>query len=730
MPGKPYFNGPREFVVRVSVANVDVTATVDLHKFKSEEATPEFAFYLMRGNSPVWRGAYSSSNTARFAIDAEGTYTVKAFVRVGQDKQSRRSEPFTVQAETIEASNLADREITESLPFAQLDYPHQDFALVSFGDQSTKSELLRQRVDELGMHVQRWGTIAEPIYAVSHNANKSSDVMFSGMTRTQERFVFGQQDLRETEPQDFLDNVGDFTVAVRYPWGAEISTDYFGVGQVYYYSSKRVTCVSNRYHLLLLLLTGVGEPLTIDRTKARATLQAVNQPFTQNFSTGMEVAGCKTTRPGNMLRMRGSNLEFAETGIARVFSEATDQELHPDYYWQKIRSAGEEIVDNLKVALDHPTFESVRVDLTGGLDARLLFTALARLQEYKEKVHIHTADVAGSPHDLDISLALTRETGFDYDTLPRESQPIASTTSLLENISYNLGTYFGIRSESRRSHLPNTLRVNGFYGEACARPYFARLIFGRDTERLSPGDFGPRYIESISDEDLPLERHDEITSLFRSEIDALPGQTSADKMDVFYLAYRNGLHCSDRWLNHTLAPGWGPLQSKELFELKWKTFNTFKNIKVQVDVTEHLDADLAQLPIGRIKDNGDRHALDPNYPSSDADLESWLAVSHHDYDRYRQAEKIRGTLLHRVPNSDSQAIEVENKYFTKVHNANLVQAITSLNEDFKVLSNRETAALGRYLEAHVTNTSRPQHRGVVIANKILSIYHQCVLIGA
>src|SRR5699024_7527695 len=150
----------------------------------------------------------------------------------------------------------------------------------------------------------------------------------------------------------------------------------------------------------------------------------------------------------------------------------------------KIRSAGEEIVENLRVSLEHPTFESVRVDLTGGLDARLLFTALAQLQDYKEKIHIHTADVAGSPHDLVISRALTRETGFNYDTLPRETRPIASTTSLLENISYNLGSYYGIRPESRRSRLRNTLRINGFYGEACARPYFARLVFGRDSEQL------------------------------------------------------------------------------------------------------------------------------------------------------------------------------------------------------------------------------------------------------
>lgn len=731
MRSKTEFTRPLDFTVHTSVTNAEIVATVDLQNSQTGETTPEFAFYLMHGNEPVWRGAYSSSSSAKFLIESEGTYVIKAFVRTMNDKQSRRSEAFTISLEAINRSTLAeDREITEPLPFVPLDYPHQDFALISFGEHADTIELLRERLAELGMSARKWGKSAEPIYAISSTRNNERDLLFSGMTRARDRFVFGQRDLHETEPVDYQDNVGDFTVAMGHQWGAEISTDYFGVGQIYYYSSPGVTCVSNRYHLLLLLLTGVGEPLTIDHTKARAALQAVNQPFTQNFSSGMEVSGCKTTKPGHMIRMHGLKLEFVETAISRVFSESTDQELSSEYYRQKIQSAGEEIVDNLKIALEHPTFDSVRVDLTGGLDARLLFTALASLQNYSEKVHIHTADVAGSPHDLDISLALTRDTGFNYDTLPRGSKRVSSTTSLLENISYNLGSYYGIRSETRRSHLSNTLRINGFYGEVSARPYFARLIFGRGSEHLSPSDFSYRYIGSFAEDELPLDRTDELKSLFRNEIDSLPGRTSADKMDVFYLAYRNGLHCSDRWLNHTLAPGWGPLQSKELFELKWKTFNVFKNIKVQVDVTEHLNSELAQIPIGRSKDNVDRHAVDPKYPSAHADIDSWLALSEHDYDRYRKAEETRGSRVHRTPQADAQVIEVENKRFDTVRDGSLARAITRLHEDFDVLSEGEAETLRSYLDTHVTGISRPPHRGIVVANKILSIYHQCLLIGA
>lgn len=731
MSGKSEFIRSIEFAVSVSIANARVAAIVDLlHEDQFGEATLEFAFYLMRDNIPVWRGSYTSSNRASFLVESAGTYNVKAFVRVGDSKQSRRSKSFIISPRAVEADNFASSQVPKILPFAPLDYPHQDFGLVSASDKTEPLDLLHESLDELGMWAQQWGPDVAPIYAVTTKNNDPKDVVFSGMTRTKDKFIFGQKDLAEVDPCDYLDNVGDFTVAVRHPWGAEISTDYFGVGQLYYYSSSRVTCVSNRYHLLLQLLTAVGEHLTIDRVKARAMLQAVNQPFTQNFSTGMEVAGCKTVRPGNMLRLRGQSLELVETALAQVLAEPTDQEPSSEYYWDEIRSAGDEIVDNLKVALDHTAFSHVRVDLTGGLDARLLFTALSRLQSYEHKVHIHTADVAGSPHDLNISLALTKQAGFNYDTIPRETMPVSSIASVLENISYNLGSYYGIRPESRRSRLPDTLRINGFYGEVSARPYFARLIFGRETEHLAPGDFGHKYVESIGSDELPLGRRDEITSLFRDELDSLPGVTAADKMDVFYLAYRNGLHCSDRWLNHTLAPGWGPLQSKELFELKWRTFNTLKSIKVQVDVTEHLNSELARLPIGRTKDNADRNALDSKYPSSQVKIDSLLHVSDHDYVRYRKAAKTRGSEIRRIPPSDAQIIEIENENFDHVQNETLIRAIKSLEEEYNVLSKSEAETLKRYVTAHVAGVTRPQHRGVVITNKILSLYYQCALVDS
>lgn len=729
MPRSPEISGPRDFKVNVLVRDVEVTAVVDLENSAFNGAPAEIAFYLISDNKPVWRGSYSASTHALFVIETPGTYTVKAFVRTGDHKLSRHSEPFTITHETLQASTISGDRITENLRFAPLDYPHQDFALVSFRKQPNGIGLIQSQLDELGMNAQRWGNAHEPIYAIAPKKVQNSEVLFSGMTRTSTRFVFGDQDIEGTDPADYLDNVGDFTVATRQPWGATISTDYFGVGKIYYYCSTRVTCVSNRYHLLLLLLNSIGEPLCLDRVKARATLQAVNQPFTQNFSTGMEVAGCEIVRPGHMVHMSGVDLEFVETGISRVLSEPTDQELSPDYYWRQIKAAGEEIVSNLRVSLEHPAFDNIRVDVTGGLDARLLFTALARHQDFRDKIHIHTADVAGSPHDLEISLALTREAGFNYDTLPRETNPVSLSTSLLENISYNLGSYYGIRAESRRSRLPNTLRINGFYGEACARPYFARLIFGKDSEHLSPGDFSQRYIGSIADTELPLPRQDELTSLFRNEIEALPGHTAADRMDAFYIAYRNGLHCSDRWLNHTLAPGWGPLQSKELFELKWKSLNTLKNIKVQVDLTEYLNAELAQLPIGRTKDNADRHALDPKYPSALADVEALLNVSEEDHARYQQASKIRGSKVLRIPTCEAQPIEIENKTFDKVSSEGIKVAINSLTEDFDVLSDNESETLKRYVETHFVGVSRPSHRGIVIANKILSLYHQCKLVA-
>lgn len=722
------------FEVHTQVENARVRATV-LFSASVPEGI-QVAFYLMRDRAPVWRGGYGTDLQANFEVDEAGTYAVKAFVTRHAEKRTHTSRPFAISNTAVLETVGDEQGSPPKLCFTPLNYPHQDIALLSYpaADRRRIDPAIQSFVSMADLEHRQWSSSNGLVDVVAPRAARTKDgnSVMSGLARTPDRLVVGAKDLENTEPQAIHESVGDFTLASSHDWGAEVRTDYFGVGRIYVYESPTLTCISNRYHLLLELLVAAGADLAINRVKARANLQAVNQPFTQNFSTDMEVAGCQAIRAGTILELRGMSVTSRPSDIAGILGEPTNKDVPRTEYRKRVNRAAEEIVDNLRVAIAHPSYRSVRVDVTGGMDARLVFAALSYLNPPRNRVSIHTADVPGSPFDLSISLALTSRTGFEYDTLPRETERLSSATSLLENLSYNLGIYFGVRPEVARTVLPDTLRINGFYGEISARPYFARQVFGRHLEQLDIGDFSQTFVHGIAKSQRPLPHDQELSSLFRDEMEQLPGSDPAARIDAFYLYYRNGLHCSDRWLNHVMAPGWGPLQSKELFALKWTTFTKSKNIRLQMDVTAALDMELARLPIGRTEDNRDRARIDPRYHVPQDGIAEALDITEGDFRRYEEAKRKRATSTSRKGAAQAQGITVRNSRFADTHKLWVLYAITALHEVHAILSEREAEHLTTYVKdefAFALPSARLSPQGTVIANKVLSLYYQCAIIA-
>lgn len=690
----------------------------------------EFAFYLYRDEGVEWRGAYSQHSEASFALTSTGSYKVKGFARSPMAKWTAMTE--VIQFDGTPYGSSA-KPIPLDLDFAPLDYPHRDFVLFSGGALSEErlsvaSERLRLTVP--GLRSSVWKTEAGDVELrwTSSEPENHPNFVFSGMARTSTEFIFGEKDLDDRRVPEISESVGDFSLAVRHDWGVEIATDYFGIGQVYYYSKGGVHCISNRYHLLLLTLSSLDEPIVLDRVKARASLQAANQPFTQNFTRRMDVADCYSVPVGKKLQVTGEGLRLIDSEIAAILNLPTDELIDEVEYWDGIAIAADEIVSNLKVVLDHPSFDNVRVDLTGGLDARLLFAALSHLGSHADRIGIHTADVPGSPHDLGISLALTRETEFGYDTCAKEMFDVSATSSMAENQSYNLGTYFGIRPERVRSRLDRVLRINGFYGEITARPYFARLIYGRASENLESGEFSAAYIRSIPETHRPLEGPYELTSLFREEFEMLPGDRATAKLDAFYLFYRNSLHCSDRWLNHVLAPAWGPLQSKALFALKWRSFSRHKDIRLQVDITEYLNKGLSLIPIGRATDNADRAEIDARYQVPDGDIDKTLELTESDFERYQKAADVRQERARRAFGADRHVVLAENEIFPTRLQARLSEALHALSVRDCVLTRAEADKIRDLLQLTGDDAVMPtSHQNLVLCNKLLSLHHQWLL---
>jgi len=707
------------FDVRIHADSETVTGTMVFRDAKPSDA--EIAFYLSRNGKFVERRPYSRDTSAVFLLQDAGTYTVKGFLKTGDAKAAKSSPAHTHVPRQIQESQSPP-----DLRFAPLAFPHQDLVVVS----SSSSETPRVQAElealagSVGCTLSTFATTAGATHVIHAEAGMGPS-FFSGMASTTSRLVFGPGEAAVTGAEELRHSVGDFCLVEIDNESAAVSTDYFGVCKMYFFSDRTIACASTRSHLLLLTLRALGAELEVDATSVRAMLQANTQVFTQSFSSSIGVAGCRALAPGQSLLLTAGRIDVGRSPIADILDQPTDQHLSAEEYEHLLAQGCSEIEHNLRVALEHPGFSRVRVDVTGGLDSRTLVTALSRMPEHADHVELHTADFATSPHDLPISLRLSRSMPFRYDTGERATYDIDADTALLENISYHLGTYFGIRTDGSRTRLPGTLCINGFFGEASMRPYFARLLFGRHEEHLDPADFAHSHVESINYSRRPISRDYDLQSAFRSEFENLPGTTSTARFDALYLFHRNGLHCSDRWMSHVRAPSWGPLQSPSLFALKWRTLDSLRGIKVQIDATERLNPDLALVPVGREKDNADRSRYDQKYPPSISGSHQ-PSASDDDRRRFSMAGRERLKVARRLEGPRSDSLKKKNSKRMERLEAWLLSAAEELRLVHAVLSADEASELRDHIRSEFSSDKGGlQPSASVTSNKVLSALYIC-----
>lgn len=713
-----------DYSIDIALDNEHVTASATPRTPFPQDA--EFAFYLMHGKAILQRTRYSPRPFVEFELVEPGSYSVKAFVRSSHAKQSRQSGRVTLR----KAHDVPEEAPPPSLPYAKLSAPHQDIAAVLAGEehQTTFGAQLENVATETGLQLSKAPSPGSFVLHGEPLSGSITTVAFSGTGRTTGQLVFGQPDLASISPESVHESIGEFTLFAFNGDAVEVRTDYFGVGKVYYFSGNGVVALANRMHLLLEVLVGIGIYISPDRAKIRAGLQAVNQMFTQNFAAAMDVEGCRCLPAGNLLRATSAGIELLPSEIMETFSQSTAQLPGSERYRALVEQGADEIVDNLRLALEHPEFERVRIDFTGGLDARMLAAAISRIPGHTDRVEINTTHTEASPLDLPISLRLTRELGLDYDSAARKVSEMDSRSSLLELLSVNLGGYFGLNAETSRTKLPRTLRINGFFGEICARPYFARLVFGMGYAKSDPGDFAAAYLRTIPQRARPLSSQSDLESQFRTEFEELPGRSSVAKFEAYYLFHRNGLHCSDRWASRTTAPSWGPLQSKSLFALKWTTLDTYKDIRVQMDATEYLNEKLALLPVGREKDNLERAKISAKYPLKSRGLVTELEVTDGDHARYAEALRQRREKTVRTPAANSlDSRENNSSRFERMLSWTLL-GIRELSDTHRIFSSSEAEELQAFVEQEYGAESRQMsHAGTITTNKILSALYQCRL---
>lgn len=602
------------FSLETKIIDSTIYCTIETAK----QPDDQFYFYLMKDGAIVHRSDWTSETNFSKSLEEPGSYYVQAHLKRDDTNILKRSGSIFFKTPSCSSelrarwSEETSLEINEPNLY-RLTEPFSSF-LIHYTDSKQSPPILSTEVDTNLKKTQNLelanGSLK--LYQFSKPLDSRSIMLFSGTAICKSRFIFGEADVTDDlAAEDFNSSVGNFTMISQRGERVSIHTDYFGFSKIYYYNQEGNTFLSNSYHLLLKALKAAKVKLKIDYDIALSKLNFVGlQPFYQNFSRRMDVKDVICLPIDKYIYFDNEGMHVTDKPIACTLHDGRD--ISNEEYLALLESARKEIISNLDLVAKNPKFEKIIVDVSGGMDSRLVFSAVTNLPEHRERIVINSQDTRGAPDELNVALAINSKYGYKYDdTIETVYMPPPKT--LYENISsYYLGTYYSFNYSNLKTERPGTIRITGFGGEIVARPYFARLHFNSELDTDHVNIFADRYFERFGYLSLfgaNSEIHASNKKVFSDELKLLPGFNALEKFDLHYLYYRNGLHCSDSLRADISGPEFAILQSKSAFELKKRCFSKHKSVKLQLDLMNTLNPFLAQYPYESDMDNEAKHIL-------------------------------------------------------------------------------------------------------------------------
>lgn len=583
-----------------------------------------FYVYLLKNGAVHTRGESWVQNTEfHWEVSESGLYSVQGHLKRDGINTVSFSSPvlFLSEEDESEFNNYIKAPlVTTASPIEedvfQSSYPYLDFLLVSWSGAREILEPARHFASQFQLECRpsAEGQKNSCVIASSGHLKGSGHrpYIFSGSCFLEGKLVFGDRDLTDIDTIIHEEPLGNYTYisSNRAETAFSCGADYFGIGKLYYLQGDGIAVVSNNYHLLLLLARALGEPLEVNLEKAAATLVfATIQPFHQNFTRQMDIRSVCMLPADKKIHVSDGVICLEDTTLALSLSQP--QPFDAATYERLLRQAKDEILDNVRAVLEHPAFDHVISDLSGGMDSRLVFCALSHFPEYAQKVRINSQYSAADPDDLIVAQEIASLYDYAFDDLPRNQFYMPGKTMASAYWSYNLGAYYSYMPSPRGARIPGAARINGFYGEICARPYYSRRMHGTELDVSTVDEFCDRYFawhrkSAISSSDSGI---DSLRQLFSEELKAIPGRTPLEKFDNHYMFFRNGLHCSDRLRSYASCPEFGPIQSKSLSAAKAMGYQVFRGAKVQFDIINLLNPAIASLRYESPFDNDDRNAV-------------------------------------------------------------------------------------------------------------------------
>ena len=599
--------------VRAEVTDGRLTAVVD---HPGRKAADRCCFYLFRDGALVERTPWGEAMELERTVEESGVYMVQAYLKRGDFLVSRKSAPVSchTQAEReafdrfLNEANEVD--VSAPLPFYAAKPPFCDVCLVTRTD-GWQGEL--KVLPQVALLQGKAGQTS--IYSNGRPAALSdgSSLLLSGSVVIDGKLRVGMEELpRELTGAALADQTGQYTCAVWRGEELRLSTDFFCFKHWYYYQDESGFVASNSYHLMLLALRELGLPLSLDTQKACVTLAGNVQTLTQNFTRHMDVAGVFQLAPEQRLVLRDGTWSVECSQLGEIFSHTAPY--HEEDYQALLDQAAGELVDNCRRILSDAHYEDISVDLSGGLDSRIVYSAMTNLPESAGRIKISTRDTPGS-QDLPIALSINQLYSYPYDDFPTERYSLPPKAMDEMHRSFYLGVFYSyapissVRPENKR------VSVTGGLGDAIARPHMGlhRRYLTSPMAHLSTAETFTEEFRRELGPNLVLggqEAARAFVSYLSRELEDMGQWDYFKGLNHIYLAYRNSYHF------YGLAPILGhhvafPIQSKALLRLSDMVFSVHRSIRMTLDLIYRLNPVAASFPYDSQEDREELERLRP-----------------------------------------------------------------------------------------------------------------------
>lgn len=552
--------------------------------------------------------------TITFDVVETGLYWAEVWVNIADAEKKETNGVFVFSDEMrMNYSNWRTKNEETVLPELGLYksvYPFCDIAVIKTENASEElKEKIHNFAENNGFLVNYFKNVCLLSTQQLHQDKLGNLYVFSGVTRNKNALLVGSKDIQKFHSDiiSLSENTGEFCLFYKKFRKFEMSSDFFGINRIFYHKSDNLFVAANSYHLTLLILKAIGVKMHFDEEKIKASFYDTSTFLESNFHWQMDIAQVKELPVDKRIIFFDGEKEIIFENTALYEELKNPASFDEKQYEDLLFKAKEEIIDNLKVTLEHPDFDYVRIDLTGGTDSRIVYGAATNLPaSLTKKIRIRSEK--HKEEDFKIANAINNLYKFPYDDLPVEYCAGDNEKELFAQNpnSCNLGIYFIGWNVRKIQRIADTIHISGGVGEVCMKPFWSYFypnttnadelfekIFNVHKCNILCYPGGEKYLKKYISETLKY----------------IPARTFFEKIENHYLYFRNGYHFSFKYYSDIIGAGWTPLQSKSCFRMRNMAWSVNIDMKPQYDLISIMNPIVSQFPYVSEKQNNEKKIL-------------------------------------------------------------------------------------------------------------------------